>query len=223
MNFSKLLIKKGRKKIMKRLIFIIAACVFVVVPARADLWNTGVDDSGVALPYDTADPHYTLTSVPSGPSTAKAIAPHSAWVTPPTDARWIAPTSSSTNDQVGWYIFETTFNLVDTIGVVVSGKWATDNSGEIWLNGSNTGIVRAHGVAGNFKNLVDFEITSDDFIVGDNTLEFKIYNGGVLPDINYGGPMGLLVTDMQVVPVPSAVLLGILGLSAAGIKLRKFA
>jgi hypothetical protein len=210
------------EKSMKRLIFIIAVCVFVAVPAMADLWNTGVDDSGVALTYGTADPHYTLTSVPSGPSTAKAIAPHSAWVTPPADARWIAPTSSSTNDPVGWYVFETAFNLVDTSGVVVSGKWATDNSGEIWLNGSNTGIVRAHGVAGNFSNLVYFEITSG-FIAGDNTLEFKVYNGGIPPTPNYGGPMGLLVTDMQVVPVPGAVLLGVLGLSVVGAKLRKFA
>jgi hypothetical protein len=214
---------------VRRYVFVLVAVHAVAfglcATASADLWNTGVDNSGVALAYGAADPHYTLISVPSGPSTAIAIVPHPAWVTPPADARWIAPTPYTTNDPGGWFVFQTTFNVASSSGLVVSGKWATDNSGEIWLNGTNTNIVRAFGNPGTygFQYLEDFEITSG-FVDGVNTLEFRVRNGdptrsdGVNP-----GPMGLLVTDVQVVPAPAAVLLGVLGLGAAGLKLRKAA
>lgn len=206
-------------------LLVLPALVFgLCATATADLFNTGVDSAGNPLADGTADPHYTLTSVPSGPSTAMAIAGHSAWVVPPADARWIAPTISGTGDPEGWFVFETVFNVASNDGLVVSGKWATDNSGEIWLNGNNTGIVRDFGSPGDygFSTLEDFEISSG-FKVGDNVLEFKVRNGYPIGQGGDPGPMGLLVTDMTttVVPVPGAVLLGLLGLSAAGAKLRK--
>lgn len=37
-----------------------------------------------------------------------------------------------------------------------------------------------------------------------------------------GDNVGLLLDNVSVVPVPGAILLGMLGLSAVGIKLRKF-
>lgn len=209
---------------MRRVVFSIAVLMFLAAGASADLFNTGVDGSGVALTYGTADPHYTLTSVPpGGGSTAMAIAPNpTAWVAPPADAQWIAPTLYTQDDPAGVFVFETSFNVASTNGLAVSGKWATDNSGEIWLNGNSTGIVRAFGTSGNygFQSLEDFTIDSG-FVVGNNTLEFRVTNGDQFGQ--RAGAMGLLVTDMKVVPVPGAVLLGMLGLSVAGSRLRKYA
>jgi hypothetical protein len=208
---------------MKRYALSLLLALAISTAASADLFNTGVDDSGVALPIGTADPHYALTIVPSGPSTAMAVTPHPNWVAPPADARWIAPTPYTTDDAGGYFTFEQTFDVASTSGLVVSGQWATDNSGEIFLNGISTGILRDFGVSGSygFQSLVPFEIT-DGFIVGENKLEFVVRNGDpTKPHGSPPGPMGLLVTDMTVVPVPGAALLAVLGLGAAGVNLRK--
>ena len=208
---------------MRKVLFAALVLAFATASAPAALWNTGVDNSGVALPYGTADPHYSLITVPSGPSTAMAIVPHPDWVAPPADARWIAPTPYGTQDPDGWFHFEQRFNVTSTSGFAVSGKWATDNSGQIYLNNIDTGIVRAFGSSGTygFQSLEAFEITSG-FQLGANTLQFRVRNGDlVLPHGIPPGPMGLLVTDVTVVPVPGAVLLGMLGLSVVGVKLRK--
>lgn len=208
---------------MKKRIFIAVTLMFVTASASADLFNTGVDDSGVALPHGTADPHYALTSVPGGgSSTAFAIESHPLWAPAPADARWIAPTPYTTDDASGYFVFEQTFNVASTSGLIVSGRWATDNSGEIFLNDSSTGIVREFGVSGSwgFQSLEAFEIT-EGFLPGENKLEFVVRNGSSSwPWSYFPGPMGLLVTDMTVVPVPGAALLGMLGLSVAGLKLR---
>ena len=193
--------------------------------ASADLRNTGVDGSGVALNYGDADLHYSLTLPGGAAATAMAVQKHSNWVAPPADAQWIAPTPVGTDDAAGIYIFETTFEAQSTNGLSISGKWATDNSGEIWLNDQNTGITRAFGSVGDygFQSLEPFEITSG-FVAGVNTLQFRVQNGDqYLPHGIPAGPMGLPVTDMtmNVVPVPGAVLLGVLGLSVAGARLRK--
>jgi hypothetical protein len=69
------------------------------------------------------------------------------------------------------------------------------------------------------------------------TFEFASFSGGVLNNAatawwgpgwsfaNYGAapPGTFSLTYDQAIPVPGAVLLGILGLGAAGLKLRKFA
>jgi hypothetical protein len=54
-------------------------------------------------------------------------------------------------------------------------------------------------------------------------LVFDPGNGGVLPGVKESQG-GLVITDLEFtpVPVPGAVLLGLFGLSAAGLKLRRF-
>ncbi len=199
---------------MKKLL-LCAMAAALVVPAMAGvtgLYNTGVDDNGIPLVADVADPHYTLIS-PEG-LTAYAITKHNAWVGPGSDAMWIGPTASSVTDAEGWYVYRLTFDVsTDPANVIIKGKWATDNSGQIWLNDIDTGVR-----ANTYNSLSDFTLL-EGFASGENTLEFKVYNATG----SSGNPTGLLVTDLSVtiVPAPGAILLAGIGTSVVGLLRRR--
>jgi hypothetical protein len=178
------------------------------------LFNTGVDDFGAALANGSPDTHYTLIEPEN--LTAIAVAYVSPWANPGSSARWIAPTVFSQTDPAGWYIYELKFDIsgVSASNVSVSGKWATDNSGEIWLNGVKMAERGSTGSAfEGFRVPVVFDLASG-FVSGENTLQFKVYN---YPQAS-GNPTGLLVTDLSavVVPAPGAILLTGIGTSLVG-------
>jgi hypothetical protein len=77
------------------------------------------------------------------------------------------------------------------------------------LEAGLTGYVRRW----DFLSHTDFNITGG--FTGNNMVLFFV--------TNYGGPTGLLVTDLtvEVVPVPSAVILGSFGLTFSGWMLKK--
>ena len=101
------------------------------------------------------------------------------------------------------------------------GVWYSDTS----LNSDNSGNGYDHMFAyqgqGDKVNLPD---PVPDGVIGSSYyfLAFEDLNGDVDSDWDYTD-MVLLVESVRPIPVPGAVLLGILGLSAAGIKLRRFA
>lgn len=210
---------------MKKLITICVALTFAMAgPAMGGptivlpgLYNTGVDDDGVRLPDTTLEMHYELTFVPSGPGDAIVIDPSvygvtsGAWVGAPADAQWIGPTGGGTTDPAGWYHYDLTLDVPTSAApwLVISGNWATDNSGEIWLNNVNTGISRPEAYS--FNSLVPFEVTG--FLPGENTLQFRVSNW---PQAT-GNPTGLLVSDMvATIPAPGAILLGSIGVGLVG-------
>lgn len=210
-------------KFMKKIILLMILFGFAAVPAKADLiYNTGVDNSGTKLATLAEDIHYSLTF---GGNAFDAVAlansdKPSAWVKAPDDSQWITGTNAGVLMQnIGDYSFTTTIDLTGYSGnYKITGNWATDNSGKIFLNGSYTGIDRDFGTPGDygFSDLEYFEISG---LIGgqENTLEFRVHNG----DATYGGPMGLLVSNLSVVPLPATILLGFLGLGVGGWKLRK--
>jgi hypothetical protein len=74
--------------------------------------------------------------------------------------------------------------------------WASDNNGEIFLNGVSTGITTAFA---QFGALTPFSISGG--FTGTDTLVFRVYNGGC--------QTGLLVSGLTptTVPAPAAVVL----------------
>jgi len=106
------------------------------------------------------------------------------------------------------YVYEHSFDIPGITSV--SGPWATDNYGEIFLNGTSTGFTKDLSGFTSFEN---FNITSG--FKESDTLLFRV--------LNHSDRTGLLVTDLtaEVVPVPSSAILGGLGLTFSGCMLKR--
>lgn len=158
------------------------------------LYNTGVDANSLPLPAGSSDPHYTITVNPDTtfPPNQPGIITNgnAAWIASGTGSKWIAPqadqsasgsTSPAQAGLNGDYEYQTTFDLsgYDATTAVITGQWATDNSGvAIFLNGTQVGTFTTP------VNTFDWspfsfgpgQTTSVTFNPGVNTLVFKVHN-----------------------------------------------
>ena len=146
------------------------------------VFDTGVDSAHVVLANGTVgDPHYSLFSVPSGPTSVLVRSSSGGFPIPPYNAddalsRWIGPDSDTSLDGPnGQYDYRTTFDLTgfNFASAILNGVWATDNEGiNILINGVATGNTIADNTAGAFSSFHAFSI-STGFVAGINTLDRK--------------------------------------------------
>lgn len=187
-----------------------------------DLYNTGVDNAGVALGDNVTDSHYALISQPGGGSfIAETVLddnfPIPPWFANNAGSRWIGPDSDAdANGPAGFYTYRTSFTLpgnVDLGSVTISGVWGSDDLGpDILINGFATG----NPTTSQFFSPTGFSIASN-FVVGANTLDFLIQNGG--------GPTGVRVDQIMgmydVISEPGTLALLGLGLIGLGVARRR--
>ncbi len=185
------------------------------------IFNTGESASGPALSTGVADPHYSLVSAPAGVSLTAITTQPVYWTSNTSTADWISPgASGAINWPVGNYDYQTTFSLAgdNPATAQLSGSWASDNNGCIYLNGVNTNDCTTFA---GFTSLTSFSITSG-FVAGTNTLDFEVYNGG--------GPSGVFAqvsgtanpTSPSPTPESSSWILAATGLlGAAGMMRRR--
>jgi hypothetical protein len=211
-----------KKRTFTRGIWIPLVLLAGSVSAGPVFFDTGVDDSRAILPDGAIDAHYSLIAL-GAPANAIATSSDPVWwVAPPAGSKWIGPSLSSQSDPAGEYIYTFEFTLADgDIGAsaTLSGLWAADNTSEIWLNGIFTGYDD-----GFLDALKAFDITNG-FVIGVNTLEFKVENW---PQAR-NNPSALLVSGLTftndpaipAVPAPAGIVLGAIGAGLAGLLRRR--
>jgi hypothetical protein len=200
---------------------VVLACVFnlsltagVQASSIAGLYNTGFGFSA-----DTQDTHYAL-SVTGGDTnglgsngyvTEDNVWPVSSggpWLANTATSQWLTPTDNqaeSFDPSVnGVYDWTLTFDLTgyDPTTASLSGQFATDNTGVVYLNDN------AIGTASGFTSWATFSaVAGQYFHTGINTLTFVVTNLAR----NGGNPTGLRVeflsSSIAAVPLPAALWL----------------
>jgi hypothetical protein len=193
--------------------------VYAQAAIITDLFNTGVDSYGNALPDRVIDPHYALTSYP-GLATLEAVTtpngyPIGPWAANNAGSRWIGPQTAQAAGPAGTYVYETSFTLAhnaDLSTAVITGEGSLDDyMTNVVINGNSLGSL---GLG--WARLRSFTIDSG-FVTGLNTLEFVVYNSG--------GPTGLRIDHIagsyETVSEPSILALIASGLLGVGVVRRR--
>jgi hypothetical protein len=169
------------------------------------LFNTGVDNNGVALDDAAVDPHYQIVVNPDVASTDAIVEDSTVfpivagpWVANTAISKWIGPELNTSAGAVGLYTYRTIINLTnrDPKSVVILGRWAVDNAGrDIQVNGVSTGNPQSPG----FDGYTSFAIygTNTTFLAGTNALDFIVENVDAI------GYTGLRVEILQSNALPA--------------------
>ncbi|MBD2485309.1 hypothetical protein [Planktothrix sp. FACHB-1365] len=166
-----------------------------------DLYNTGIDPDRNRLGDSLPDPHYQLESFPVGTVTPAVTSPDNSlannWVANTATSRWIGPNRPSAQGPVGEYIYKTTFTLpIFSEALIVGELSADDNVTDILINGVSAGNPTP---LGSWTTVSQFTI-STGFVVGENTIEFKVNNSN--------GPTGLRIHSITGTYTPALSTVG---------------
>ncbi|TMQ91267.1 hypothetical protein ETD83_31690 [Actinomadura soli] len=122
-------------------------------PARAAVFNTGVDATGAVLSGGAMDPHWQVVAGPGISSAQPAFVvqnqhPFGMYFAS-TDSAWIWVNNDGSGAVGGDYTFRLEFSVAaKTTGTRISGGWGCDNNGRIFLNGkppAGTGVFSLIG------------------------------------------------------------------------------
>jgi hypothetical protein len=224
--------REKRSGKMKSLSFDRCACLAVAMlmaagAAQANvvtIYNTGYDGTQL-ISGGQPDPNYRLviggTTANVGVETS--IPPSWLHVDPATSiSAWIGPNSDGSifGDADTNYTYRTTFDLsgFDPTTVVITGQWATDDSGYIKLNNDVTSITST-----GFGAWAQFTLSSSDFQFesGINTLDFVVHNGPSAPPNPTGLRVEFTTADATATPEPASLLMIGAGLIALGALRRR--
>ena len=164
-----------------------------------DLYNTGVDNARQVLGDSVADSHYTLATYPAGTVTPGVTTPNKDlapinWIANTQTARWIGPNTASAYGPVGDYSYKTTFTLPSFSEALIVGQIAVDDRiTDILINGVSVGNPVP---LSSWTTIQRFSI-STGFVVGTNTIEFKLHS--------IGGPTGIQIDAINGTYKPSSV------------------
>ena len=162
----------------------------------ANLYNTGVDDARQVLGDSIEDPHYKLKTYPGATEIRGVTTPNKEfpnWVANTKTARWIGPNTAFAVGPVGDYSYTTTFTLPRCSEALIVGELSADDRiTDILINGVSLGNPLP---LSSWTTISKLSI-SKGFVVGTNTIEFKLHNSH--------GPTGLRIDSISGTYRPSS-------------------
>jgi hypothetical protein len=217
---------------MRRLAFIGVVCAFIAVPALADLMTNGGAESGdlsgwtIDISAATSGKMNIIAATTSQSQSTGTVLPKAGnyfftfanEATGATSGSGITISMSQTGTSGlgygvlsldGWVQTET-YQSANDDGEAVLALYGDAGETSVVATAS-TGLLASHGLWSPFSVSV---------INPGGVDHWKVTLLGTVNSTTY---TNVFYDDVQVVPVPGAVLLGILGLGAVGLKLRKFA
>jgi PEP-CTERM motif len=217
-------------RLLKTFALVAAAGMAFAPAAKADvitgLYNTGVDNSGVAVVGSQIDQHWVLGGGTAYTSSSSGWPIGGPWVADSSTSRWITPTTNAANSRDattnGFYTYSLTFDLAanDLLSTAwFKGQFAADDLVTlITLNGNSIYSHSFNPADPSFaSNWTSFAATGG-FVDGQNMLSITVENIA-LPD-HGGSPTGLDVqftgSFVDSVPEPSTWLMMITGFVALG-------
>jgi hypothetical protein len=193
----------------KRMVFSALLCVYVVTPAMADIFFDDFNSESIGLNYSS----FANWDVSDG--SVDVIGVDSSWNWFPAYGRYVDMDGSTGN--AGKITTKVSFDLAPGTYTL-----SFDLAGNQRQGADDTVIVQVD--MGSLFNRsytlsasTPFTTFTEMFTVGAAT-SAKLSFEGV-----GGDNVGMLLDNVRLTPVPGAVLLGMLGLSVAGIRLRKSA
>lgn len=200
---------KLRNRSFKSALLLASACLLTVQAYSADSAPvTGLGAEGAI------EPNYTLSF---GGSSIDAFRVNdadkpSSWLDDSaTEGKWIGSDPEAPTAAVGEYTFSMSFDLVNA--TAISGKWASDNFSTVFLKKDGLSLGDFSTPTPNkesFMDLYDFSFSSLE--AGAYTLDFVVKNVAGKGH----NPVGLLVSQITVVPEPATLVSSILGLGLFG-------
>lgn len=188
----------------------------------AGLYNTGVDDAGVATTGNGPDLHWSLIGGTAYTGGVNGTFPIGPWLAETATSRWLTPGPAAGQDfdasVDGFYTYSLDFSLAGSgSGAAFTGRFSVDNLvTAITLNGTTI-----NGSGGTFNNWFAFDSTGGTFVSGLNTLRFTVENGAQTT----GNPTGLRVeflsSDAGAVPEPATWATLVAGFALVGVAARR--
>ena len=138
------------------------------------LFNTGVNHAGVVLPDGSTDLHYTENTGAAAPTQIRSA--FAGWVANSTASKWI--TKPNASSAAANYVYRQSIDLTgfDLSSVVISGRWACDNSGSVRIN--NTLVAGATTASPRGDQAWKPFTISSGFTNGINIIEYRVTNDG---------------------------------------------
>lgn len=197
---------------MRKIIFITVIWAFTAAPAMADLFSDNFNSESIGLNYNS----FANWEVSDG--TVDLIGVGSSWDWFPAYGRYVDMDGSTGN--AGKITTKTSFNF--SPGTTYALSFDLAGNQRPGHPPSDTVVVQVDmgtvfSKSYTLTTLDPFTTFTETFFVGTPTIAKLSFEG------LYGDNVGMLLDNVTLVPVPGAVLLGLLGLGAAGLKLRKFA
>ena len=188
-----------------------------------NLYNTGVDNSKVALVANGIDQHWVNGEGAAYVSGTNGVFPVATnWLADDATSRWVTPTRNAgdsldpTTD--GIYVFSTSFSLsgFKPGTASFSGRFLSDNVVDaVFLNGTQIA-----GPGGSFTNWTSFSSAGAVF-ASDNRLVFRLRNFAM----NGGNPAGLrvefLASNVSAVPEAATWMTLVAGFGLVGAAARR--